>query len=149
VQSVQGAIATFFGKPAYFNKSIYFCATLDHLKQFSIDGGRLETHPRSQTAATFDYPGCVPTVSADGNSNGIVWLLESTGVLRAYDASDLNKELYDSNRNPARDALGTYVKFTVPIVANGKVYAGTDDSMAVYGLLPQNDRSNTETRQQQ
>jgi hypothetical protein len=147
VQSVEGAMLTFFGKPTYFNRSIYFCATLDHLKQFSIAGGKLETHPRSQTTATFDYPGCVPTVSADGNSNGIVWLLESTGVLRAYDASDLNKELYDSNRNPTRDALGAYVKFTVPIVTNGKVYAGTDHSLAVYGLLPQNDHSATETRQ--
>lgn len=148
VQSVEGAIATFFGKPTYFNRSIYFCAELDHLKQFSIAGGKIEAHPRSQTAATFDYPGCVPTVSADGNSNGIVWLLESTGVLRAYDALDLNKELYDSNQNPTRDALGTYVKFTVPIVANGKVYAGTDDSLAVYGMLPQNGHSAAETRQQ-
>jgi hypothetical protein len=92
VQSLDGAIATFFGKPAYFNGSVYFCGTADSLKQFSIADGKLETHPRSQAATQFQYPGCIPTISANANSDGIVWLLESEGALHAYDASNLRNE---------------------------------------------------------
>ena len=138
VQSFRGAITQFvyFGKPAYFNGSVYFCGTGNSLKQFQISNAKLETSPRSQTVAQFDYPGCVPTISANGKADAIVWLLESTGVLRAYDPANLSNELYDSNQVATRDALGTYVKFSVPIVANGKVYAGTQDALVAYGLLP-------------
>src|SRR5260370_36516565 len=83
----------------------------------------------------FCFPGCVPSISANGTSAGIVWILESRGVLRAYNASDLAKELYNSSQNAARDGLGAYVKFSVPTIANGKVYAGTQDALVVYGLL--------------
>jgi uncharacterized protein (TIGR03437 family) len=62
-------------------------------------------------------------------------VLDPVGVLRAYDASSLGNELYDSNQNKARDALGSTVKFSVPTVVNGKVYAGTQKSLVVYGLL--------------
>jgi uncharacterized protein (TIGR03437 family) len=81
--------------------------------------------------------GSVPSVSANGATNGIVWVTESSGggTLRAYDAADLANELYDSGQNRARDALGSYVKFSTPTIANGKVYAGTQNSLAVYGLL--------------
>jgi uncharacterized protein (TIGR03437 family) len=93
------------------------------------------TSPASQSAAQFDYPGCVPTISANGTADGIVWILEASGMLHAYDASNLAAELYNSNQNKTRDALGATVKFSVPTVVNGKVYAGTQDSLAVYGLL--------------
>ncbi len=53
-----------------------------------------------------------------------MWVLESSGTLHAYDASNLANELFNSNQKSARDALGGYVKFTAPTVANGKVYAG-------------------------
>ena len=138
VQSFTGAITKFvyLGKPAYFNGSVYFCGTGNSLKQFPISDGKLETSPRSQTVAQFEYPGCVPTISANGKADAIVWLLESKGVLRAYDPSNLSNELYDSNQVATRDTLGAYVKFSVPIVANGKVYAGTQDALIAYGLLP-------------
>jgi outer membrane protein assembly factor BamB len=136
VQSIEGAVNSVFGKPAYFNRSIYFCGSYDRLKRFSIVQGRMGEQPASESSLQFDYPGCVPTVSADTTDDGIVWVLESSGVLRAYDASNLGKELYNSNQNGARDTLGEYVKFSVPVVANGKVYAGTQNSLVVYGLLP-------------
>jgi len=87
----------------------------------------------------FGYPGAIPTISANGSSNGIVWLLEggSGGTLRAYDASNVAHELYNSQMKTSRDSLGSFVRFTVPTVANGKVYAGTGNSIAVFGLLNQ------------
>jgi hypothetical protein len=57
--------------------------------------------------------------------------------LRAYDASNLANELYNSQMNGSRDWLGPFVRFSVPTVANGKVYAGTANSLAVFGLLNQ------------
>jgi uncharacterized protein (TIGR03437 family) len=62
-------------------------------------------------------------------------VLESSNILHAYDAGNLGHELYNSNQNSSRDALDSYVKFSVPTIANGKVYVGTQDSVAVYGLL--------------
>ena len=135
VFSMAKAIGPLFGNPAYFNKNVYFCGSGDSLKAIALSNGTFVMPPGSKSQAEFDYPGCVPTVSASGTSNGIVWLLEASGTLRAYDASNLATELYDSNQNSARDALGSYVKFTAPTVANGKVYAGTQNSLAVYGLL--------------
>jgi uncharacterized protein (TIGR03437 family) len=135
VQSLPGAIGGLFGNPAYFNRTLYFCGVRDRLKAFPISNAQMSPAPASQSSVTFDYPGCVPGVSANGKSNGIVWVLDPAGVLRAYDASNLASELYDSNQNSGRDALGATVKFSVPTVVNGKVYAGTQDSLGVYGLL--------------
>jgi uncharacterized protein (TIGR03437 family) len=135
VQSIPGAIGGLFGNPAYYNKTIYFGGSGDSLKAFPISGGRMATSPASQSAAKFDYPGCVPTISANGTADGIVWILEASGTLHAYDASNLASELYNSNQNKTRDALGVSVKFSVPTVVNGKFYAGTQSALAVYGLL--------------
>src|SRR5579883_528410 len=133
--SVAGAIGGLFGNPAYFNQAVYFCGAGDSLKAFPVSNAQLAAAPSSKSSATFGYPGCVPTISANGNSNGIVWVLESSATLHAYDTSNLAHELYNSNQNNMRDALGSYVKFTVPMLANGKVYAGTANALAVYGLL--------------
>ena len=95
----------------------------------------MATSPSSSSVEYFGYPGCVPTISANGTSNGIAWALDQAGVLRAYDASNLLTELYNSNQNATRDALGQAVKFSVPMVVNGKVYAGTQNSLVAYGLL--------------
>jgi uncharacterized protein (TIGR03437 family) len=135
VASLASAVNGSFGKPAYFNKTVYFCGSGDSLKAFTIANAVLSATPSSKSATAFGYPGCVPTISANGTSNAIVWALDPAGALRAYDAGNLANELYDSNQNRARDALGGEVKFSVPIVVNGKVYAGTQNSVAVYGLL--------------
>jgi len=137
VQSISGAVGGLFGNPAYYNRAVYFCGSGDNLKAFPISNARMATTPGSQSAAQFDFPGCIPSVSANGASNGIVWILESSGALHAYDAANLSSELYNSNQNRPRDALsGDYVKFSAPAVANGKVYAGSTNALSVYGLLP-------------
>lgn len=135
VQSIAGAITGLFGNPAYFNHAIYFCGSGDSLKAFPIFNGQIASSGVSRTGLQFGYPGCVPTISSNGNANGIVWIIDPAGTLRAYDASNLTNELYDSAQNPGRDALGNSVKFSAPTVANGKVFAGTEDSLAIYGLL--------------
>lgn len=133
VQSIPGAIGGLFGNPAYFNGTVYLCGSGDKLKAFPISGGQMATAPSSQSAGAAG--GCVPTISANGTSSGIVWALNSGGALHAYDAANLATELYNSNQNGSRDSLGGYVQFSVPVVANGKVYAGSQTALDVYGLL--------------
>jgi len=135
VGSIPGAIGGLFGNPAYYSKTLYFCGAGDNLKAFAVSNASLTSTPSSKSQASFGFPGCVPTISASGGSNGIVWVLESSPALHAYDASNLANELYNSNQKSARDALGSYVKFSVPAVANGKVYAGTQNALLAYGLL--------------
>ncbi|MBV9851180.1 MAG: hypothetical protein JO250_16040 [Armatimonadetes bacterium] len=80
-------------------------------------------------------------VSAQGGRNAILWAVgpgdSGSPVLRAFDATDVSKsELWDSNMNAGRDALGSTGHFQFPTVANGKVYVPTgSSSIAVYGLL--------------
>jgi hypothetical protein len=124
-----------FGNPAYFNHSLYLCSTGMPMTANSIYDAVLSVAPTSQTNSRFDYPGCVPTISANGTDDAIVWATESAPALHAWDANNLAIELYSSNLNAARDGMGPYVKFTLPTVANGKVYVGTQNSLEVYGLL--------------
>ena len=137
VQSIAGAIGPLYGGAAYFNRTLFFAAAQDSLKAFSISDAHLMPSPSSQSSQAFGQLGAAPTVSANGSTNGIVWVAEPSfgGTLRAYDASNLANELYNSQMNPARDALGSFVKFSVAAVANGKVYVGTGNSLAVFGLL--------------
>jgi uncharacterized protein (TIGR03437 family) len=137
VQSLPGAIGGLFGNPAYFNNALYFCGSGDALKLFPVTNAQMPATPASTSPEAYGFPGCLPSISASGTQNGIVWALQPAGVLAAYDASNLKNELYTSEQNSSRDRLGTAVKFSAPAVANGKVYAGTATEVAVYGLLPQ------------
>ena len=83
-------------------------------------------------------------VSANGNSDGIVWAVDNdayfsvpqgSAALHAYDANNLARELYNSNQRLARDNPGQSSKFTVPTVADGKVFVGGANQLSVYGLL--------------
>ena len=136
VQSLPGAIGVLFGNPAYFNQTLFFCGSGDNLKAFSVMGAAMPATPVSRSPEKFVSPGCVPTVSAAGKVNGIVWALDQAGILRAFDASNLGHELYNSGQNSSRDAFGHAVKFSVPTVANGKVYAGSQSALVAYGILP-------------
>jgi len=133
-----------YGTPAYWQNTLYVAAAGDALKAFSLAGGALADAPSSQSSAIIAAPGASPTVSSNGASGGIVWILDTSGadstpagpaVLRAYDASNLSRELYHSARK-AGDAAGPAVRLAVPTVANGKVYVGTQNELTVYGLLP-------------
>lgn len=134
-QSLPGAVGALFGMPVYFNGTVYFSGSGDFLKAFSIANNRLSDAPTSRSAK--NVGGSVPSVSANGNQNGIVWLInqDGGGALHAYDAADVSRELYDGSAN-ANDRLGSFVKFSTPTIANGKVYAGTQNSIAVFSLPP-------------
>jgi len=139
VQSLNGAIGALFGGPAYFNNTLYFAAAFDTLKAFSISEAHISTSPSSESSQIFGYAGAVPVVSASRSSNGIVWAVEGSfgGMLHAYNASNLAIELYNSQMEGSRDALGSFLPFSVPTVAHGKVYVGTANAVVVYGLLNQ------------
>jgi hypothetical protein len=138
-QELSGAVPNgVWGVPAYFNNTVYYCDVNATLKSFAISSGKLSTKP-VQTGASFTYPGVLPSVSANGTSNGIVWAIENTGtaVLHAYAANDLSQELYNSNQAPnSRDHFGSGNKFITPMIADGKVFAATTNSVAIFGLLP-------------
>src|SRR5262249_22038268 len=142
-----------FATAAFWNNNLYMAGSAQ-LKAFTLNPATSQfgATPSSQSSATFGFPGSSPTVSASGTTNGIVWAMSTnaygtnnttappTGtpraagptILRAYDATNLNTELWNSTQaTGGRDTAGNAVKFTVPTVANGKVYVGTrgsDDS---------------------
>lgn len=123
--------------PAYFNNTVYYGSWTSTIKAFSISNARLASTPTSQTGTKFTYPGSTPSVSASGSTNAIVWAHENTNpaVLHAYDATNLSHELYNSNQAGTRDQLPPGNKFITPTIANGKVYVGTSNGVAVFGLL--------------
>ncbi len=130
--------------PLFWNNTIYVAAGNGKLKAFPMTGGVLQPPPSSQSPETLGLQGATPVVSSRGTSNAIVWLIDTSGalatpnapaILRAFDASNLSNEIYNSATVPSRDTAGLAVKFTVPTVANGKVYVGTQTELDVYGLL--------------
>ena len=87
---------------------------------------------------SFMRPGTSPAISANGTSNGIVWAHENTNpaVLHAFDAANLAHELYNSTQAPnGRDKFGAGNKFITPVIADGKVFVGTQTGVAEFGLL--------------
>jgi len=138
-QELAGALSNgVWSSPAYFNGHVYYGSVSSVLRSFDVNSALLSSSPSSSTPGTFTYPGTTPSVSALGNSNGIVWAVENseTAVLHAYDANNLGIELYNSSQAPGRDKFGPGNKFVTPTIANGKVFIGTPNSVAVFGLLP-------------
>jgi outer membrane protein assembly factor BamB len=130
-----------FTTPAYFNGVLYYGADGDTLKAFPLTNAKMATNPSSRSIATFAHPGTTPAVSANGTQDGIVWAVESAptnpAVLHAYDPTNLAHEFYNSNQAAnSRDGFGNGNKFITPLIVNGKVYIGTQNGVAVFGLLP-------------
>jgi len=127
VQFLASAVGPVFGTPVYFNNTVYFAAKNDAIKAFSVSNGLLSAQPVSQSVGPVPYLGSAPSISANGSTHGILWVIDTSAQLRAYDASNLADELYHAS-------VGSYVKFSTPTIANGKVYAGTLNSLVVFGL---------------
>ena len=139
-----------YSAPVYFNGSLYFGPVADNIQAFQLNGGVLSTSASSRSVEVYQYPGAALAVSANGDANGILWAIErngdcttfpvcdsaAPGVLRAYDPGDLGRKLYDSDEAGTRDTLDYASKFSVPLVANGKVFVASTGKLTVYGLLP-------------
>ncbi len=125
----------FFGMPAFFNNRLYVQGVGEPLKSYSFTNGLLNSIPHSQTSEAITYRGATPSITADGTNNGILWLISPTPALRAYNAENLSQKLYDSYQNSQAGFPDqhSYQKFTVPTIANGKVYLASDN-LAVFGL---------------
>jgi len=138
-QTLGGALTGgIYSTPAYFNNTVYYGNVSGTLKAFTISSAKLGATPQSQSATQFTYPGTAPSVSANGTANGIVWAHENSNpaVLHAYDAANLAHEIYNSNQAAGnRDQFGAGNKYITPTVADGKVFVGTTNSVAVFGLL--------------
>ena len=152
-----------FSTPAFWNNTLYFFGFNGFGKAYAFLTATNTFSPTasSLTPTSFSFPGSTPSVSAAMSSNGIIWVIDShafgtndssmasagPAVLHAYDAANLSTEVWNSTM-VSGDAAGNAVKFTVPTVANGKVYVPTrgDDStmgtgtvfgeIDVYGLKP-------------
>jgi hypothetical protein len=138
-----------YGQLAWFNGTVYIGAVSDVIKAYKVQNAGLSTTPVSMTANSFPYPGTNPVISADGNSNAILWAFDNgasgdngvtpdvPAILHAYDPANLNTEYYNSDEAAnGRDHFGPGNKFITPTVANGRVLIGTTNSVVIFGLLP-------------
>ena len=155
VETVSGAPHGYWSNPAYWQgqtgANLYLAGIVseggqgDYLKMYSVSNGLLSTSPVAQSTNTFPIGG-TPSVSANGDSGGIVWAIErpeslairpaeKPAILYAYDATNISTMLYNSAQVPTRDRGGCAEKFQVPTIANGRVYVSTQNELDVFGLL--------------
>ena len=150
-----------FATGAYWNANYYLAGSAGPLVDYSLDASVPQFTVAASSSHTYGFGGSTPSLSAAANQNGIVWTLDNgqyctsstagcgPAVLYAHDAANVGTELWNSATS-STDAAGNAVKFTVPTVANGKVYVGTRGNNAggatgsttiageldVYGLKP-------------
>jgi hypothetical protein len=133
-----------YSAPVYYNGDVFYSPVSDVLQAFQLTNGLFATSPVMQSAAVYSYPGGSLSVSANGSSNGILWAVQrndvtAPGVLFAYDPRHNGgtlQVLYSSAQAGTRDTLDLAAKFSIPTVANGRVYVASVSQLTVYGLLP-------------
>jgi hypothetical protein len=138
VQELAGATMGVWNSPMYWNGNVYWNAQNDFAFAWSFNAGNsglLSTTPTSHSAQIFNMTAAA-SISANGTTNGIYWIMANTGELSAYDATDLTKVLYSSGQAAAnRDSSGGATKYAPPTIVNGKVYIGNANSVVAYGQL--------------
>jgi hypothetical protein len=135
-----------FSTGAYWNNNFYIAPASGSLSAFTLNTTTAQFTNSSTSPTTYGWPGATPSVSSAGTQSGIVWTLDNhlyctnqsagcgPSILHAYDATNVATELWNSSTT-GTDAAGNGVKFTVPTIANGKVYVGTrgNNTGGVYG----------------
>src|ERR1700674_5142844 len=140
-QSITRAVASeLAGVPSYSNSNLYVAGDGDYIKQFSLVNALLTQQSLSQTTVLFGGAGPASTsITANGNSNGILWAIRHTSpaALFAFDPTNLANKFYDSTQALlGRDKLVSVARFVTPTISNGKVYIGGTAALVAYGLLP-------------
>jgi hypothetical protein len=149
LQTFTGPTSGQWGTPALWQNNLYTGGQFDPVRQFVFApaNGLFNPASSSQSAQSFSFPGTTPSVSSQGSSNGILWVIDASqygppapgpgpAILHAYDATNLGTELWNSSMAAnSRDQAGNAVKFVPPTIANGKVYLSTRTEIDVYGLL--------------
>jgi hypothetical protein len=141
-----------YSTPAYFDSKVFYCAAGDVLREIPVVNGLLSIDAMTTTNQEVVHEGATASISADGTSNGIVWIADPSAysyswsypninilsngpaVLYAYNTDNLSEPLYASNAQTASDDAGDATKFAVPTVTHGKVFLGTQTEVSVYGL---------------
>jgi hypothetical protein len=145
-----------FSTPVYWNGTIYLHGNNDVLRAYNWNAGanagqQLSTESTVASSTAFSMHGATPSLSANGNMNGTIWDIDNSAytasgsdpqssgpaVLHAYDATNVANELYNSTQAGSRDQAGQALKFTVPTIANGRVFVPTATELDIYGLLPE------------
>jgi hypothetical protein len=143
-----------FDTPVYWNGNVYCHSNADVLRAFGWNAGaaagqQLSAQPTSSASVVYNMHGATPSLSANGSNNGIVWDIDNStynstdpaasglAVLHAYDATNVATELYNSAQAGTRDQAGQALKFTVPTIANGRVFVPTATELDIYGELSQ------------
>jgi hypothetical protein len=137
VEELVKVTAGVLASPLYWNGRVYWNAANDFAYTWSVDpnSGLISTSPTSHSTQQFARTAAA-SLSANGTTNGIEWLMGDTGELFAYDATNLTTVLWRSGQASAnRDAAGSATKFAPPTIVNGKVYIGNQNSVVAYGQL--------------
>ena len=129
---------------------IYVWSENDPLRAIPFDRASNLLDPQRQVVSSVGptgQSGAVLSVSSNGSKDGtgILWASYafsgdaehnvSPGILRAFDANDVTKELWNNRQNVSRDGAGNYAKFASPTIADGHVYLPTfSKRVVVYGL---------------
>lgn len=118
------------------NEYIYISAMNNNTLTYIFNGSTIQTTPIATTAAKQGNPPGGMSLSANGTSNGIVWVVyTSANVLYAYNATNMPAVLWSSTNNTARDGFANSVKFVSPTIADGKVFVSTTNSVVAYGVF--------------
>lgn len=127
-----------YSTPAYFNGMVYITPASDVTTAFSVSNGMLSLPPISIGSRTYPFPGATASVSANGKSDGIIWMIEraNPATLVADNANDVATEIYNSEQAGPRDQLPQGTSFAVPTIAGGRVFVGGHLALSVFGLLP-------------
>jgi hypothetical protein len=130
-----------YGAMAYWKGHVFFACSDDSLRDYAVDNGQLTL--RRGSRIRFENPGATPSVSADGNKNGIVWAIATKtwngpnrpAVVYAFDANKIDDPIYTSEQNSKRDRAAMATRFVIPLVVNGWVYFGARGEVEVYGRM--------------
>jgi hypothetical protein len=154
IQTVQTGVPlqydNIFSTPVFWNNTLYYHCNQDVLRAYTWNPGSSTapiTTPPTLGTITYSMHGATASLSANGTAHGIIWDIDNSAyvslgngtnpsVLHAYDASNVATELYNSSQAGTRDTAGYALKFTVPTIANGKVFVPTSNELDIYGLLP-------------